>query len=142
MENLASMNNDNRGITVILQMKVDSEVDGAGPGLGYTVKIAQIGRLFVNKFLRYTSSPTEFEEIKRIYMITTDVDLLPLTAKSVHDYSHDWYIINHDIWEPEKGRIYFALSSIGAFINIWETFIVESDYPEISSFNGTGIISQ
>ena len=72
------------GSIVVLEMEVPEEQKGR------TIQVAQVVRLFIAQILKYSMNLEDFASIQNtIYLITTDVDLLPLSTKVYKDLSHD-----------------------------------------------------
>ena len=127
----------------------------------YTKQLSQVSRLFVAEFLKLSMSRDDFKMVEQnSYLITSDVDLYPLSTELYHDVDHDWYLVNPSgnpdrdghvnrfnrlvlkDGETEKvrnGYIYLALSCIGAYVKMWEDMILISGF-DIKTFNSTGII--
>jgi hypothetical protein len=84
---LTSWNHQDTGNIVILYLKSSTSEN--------IVQIAQIARLFVPHFVKYTSTAVEYaEKLQETYVITSDVDLVPLSAKFYYQNSYDWNLVN------------------------------------------------
>ena len=120
-DSVSSFGNDEYpGSIVILEMKIPEKYAEK------TVQVAQVVRLFVGQILKYTVEKMEdFISIQNsIYLITTDVDLLPLSTKVFRDLSHDWQMVNAVSIDRMKDHVYVALSCIGASLGVWN-FLVD-----------------
>ena len=79
-ETLTSWNHQDTGNIVILYLKSSTPEN--------IIQVAQISRLFVTHFVKYTSTAEEYaEKLEETYFITSDVDLLPLSAKYYYQNS-------------------------------------------------------
>ena len=79
-----------------------------------------MSRLFIGHLIKYTVTPIEFERLKHVYVVTTDVDLFPLSTKIYSDYSHDFAIINPLNIDKDHNKLYIALSCIGGSLGVWD----------------------
>ena len=103
----------------------------------YTKSLSQVSRLFVSEFLKLAMSREEFEVAgTESYLITSDVDLYPLSTQLYHDVDHDWYLVNPSAYPgadghvakfvgSNKGYVYVALSCIGAYCAVKNMFLHE-----------------
>lgn len=105
------------------------------------MQLSQISRIFVPKLIKLGLTEEQFHEAKQtVYLMTSDVDVVPLSVRIYHDFSHSFYIVNHEIWRPENKEILFSMQSVGGFLGAWHTLIKDSDYPHIEFFNAIGIV--
>lgn len=92
----------------------------------FSNSLSQVSRLFVSEFLKLSMSREEFVVAGDSYLMTSDVDLYPLSTQLYHDVDHDWYLVNPSAYPGEdghmgkhvkanKGYVYVALSCIGAY---------------------------
>ena len=132
-ETVTNWNHQDTGNIVVLYLKSSTSEN--------VIQIAQISRLFVTHFVKYTSTAEEYaEKLQETYFITSDVDLVPLSAKYYYQNSYDWNLVNiirsHDKI-PNK-EIDIALSSVGALARTWYNTIPEKKY-DVDFFNDTGL---
>ena len=131
------------GSVIILEMKCHTDIDKE------IVSIAQTVRLFIAPILSYSMSRQNFKSIQNsVYLITTDVDLIPLSTLLYHDYSTDFQVVNPGNIVKERDQLYMALSCVGATIGLWN-YISNKDSTIfrdkgskkylINHFNDTGI---
>ena len=103
--------------------------------------ISQVSRIFIGHLIKYSTSVHEFNLLKRVYLVTTDVDLLPLSTKLYSDLSHDWNILNPLNIDKIHDKLYVALSCIGGTVGVWNSLINESEIAPLAVYNSTGIVS-
>ena len=132
--NLVKWGQEFPGSIIILEMQVSEEQQDR------TVQISQVVRLFIAQILKYSMSTEDFATIQNtIYLITTDVDLMPLSTKVFRDLSHDWHLVSPISVNESKG-LYVLLSCIGASLGVWNYLMNESDFNNVQHFNSTGIV--
>ena len=107
--------------SLILNMQVEHE--------DKLVQTSQVVRIFIANIIKYSldqNSDSEFNHIKNsVHLITTDVDLLPLSTKIYHDLSHDINFVNQLGKNEKTNALYVALSCIGASVSIWHEITKE-----------------
>ena len=114
------MENDKQtGSVIIMDLKVDKNRPEK------LVQVAQVIRLFVGNLVKYTlvdrpelddttQNEILFNKIKNsVYIITSDVDFIPLSTKIYHYPMYDFSLMNGAV-----GNI--KLSCIGASLAVWE----------------------
>ena len=130
-ETLTSWNHQDTGNIVILYLKSSTPEN--------IIQVAQISRLFITHYVKYTSTAEEYaEKLQETYFITSDVDLLPLSAKYYHQNSYDWNLVNIMRSHSEDNEIDIALSSVGALARTWYQTIPEKKYG-VEFYNDTGL---
>ena len=130
-ETLTSWNHQDTGNIVILYLKSSTPEN--------IIQVAQISRLFITHYVKYTSTAEEYaEKLQETYFITSDVDLLPLSAKYYHQNSYDWNLVNIMRSHSEDKEIDIALSSVGALARTWYQTIPEKKYG-VEFYNDTGL---
>ena len=98
-----------------------------------------MSRLFIGHLIKYTCTPNEFKTLSNVYIVTTDVDLFPLSTKMYSDYSHDLAIINPLNIDAARNKLYVALSCIGGSLSVWDALADESEIAPLKYFNAEGI---
>ena len=131
-----NLNDEFPGSIIILEMKVDETLDNKK-----VVQVAQVSRIFVGPILRYSMNLEDFATIENsVYLVTTDVDLLPLSTSIYRDLSHDFQIVNTGGIDEIKQEVYMFLSCVGASIGVWNFLMKESYFSNVKYFNSTGIL--
>ena len=121
---------DGQGQIIIGQIKCHR-------GKEWVITMAQITRIFMGKLLKASMPATTWKHAKSLYLMTSDVDLFPLSAKMYHEMAHDWYLVNPTHFAP-PGWLYVALSSIGGYAQMWDELFTEKDFG-VDHFDSEGI---
>lgn len=114
---------------VILNMKSSQDKN--------IVMLAQVTRLFISQIVKYSVTEPDFKKLQSCYLMTTDVDLFPLSATKYYDETIDWNLVNIIRYQRDKD-LYVALSCIGARIEVWEN-LVKENYYGVDFFNSSGL---
>lgn len=115
-------------------------------------QLSQTSRLFISKFLKYSlNSEVEFQKIKQVHLITSDVDLAPLSNRIYHT-NKKFNLVNPLTINKYFTKLYVALSCVGANLEDWDSLIPDSgeelvwlnattNLDETYTYNGEGIIN-
>ena len=133
---LASWNKFNTGLVVLMHIYVEDPEK--------VVQFSQCSRLFVPGLVEQScQSSDDFQKLQNVYLLTTDVDLLPLSTKMYHNNAFDWNLINplKVSTRPGYEALYAALSCIGAVIGVWRRGFDKRDFGvENKAFNSSVIM--
>ena len=127
---IASWNKNDKGNNVVMYLNSKTSDD--------LIQLSQVSRLFMAHLLKYSMTKTEFYMIQGLYLITTDVDLLPLSPKYFQEHSFDWNLVNTVFFNEEQDVLYIALSCIGSTVKIWYNQTPETKY-NVEFYNSSGI---
>ena len=120
-DTVTKWNNGDTGNVVVLYLKSSFQED--------IIKLSQVSRLFVSHFIKYSTTPEEYaEKLQNIYILTSDVDLLPLSTKYYYLNSYDWNLLNIIQNHDETKKINIALSCVGALTRTWYKTVPETRY--------------
>lgn len=115
-------------------------------------QLSQTSRLFVAKLLKYSvNSEAEFQKIKQVHLITSDVDLAPMSTKIYHS-NKKFNIVSPLKINTHFTNLYMALSCVGANVEDWDSLFPDSGSELVSlnvtkyldetfTYNGEGIIN-
>ena len=85
-ETLANWNKLNKALVIVMHIYVENK--------DKVVQFSQCSRLFVPGLVAQSCSESDAKSLDNVYLLTTDVDLLPLSTKMYHNNAYDWNLIN------------------------------------------------
>lgn len=142
---MASWNMKMPGKVVILRIRVSTDSKfKRKPGHPYPEQVhtAQISRILVPKFLKYSVKEEHHKKLSNVYLITSDADIMPLSAQILYENSVSWNLISplttRLFSNSSLNQVYFALSCVGASAGTWDSLVTESEFG-VTHFNDTGI---
>ena len=132
-DTVTEWNNGDTGNVIVLYLKSSTQED--------IIQLSQVSRLFVSHFIKYSTTPEEYaEKLQNVYILTSDVDLLPLSTKYFYLNSYDWNLVNVIQNHLATKKINIALSCVGALTRTWYKTVPETRY-NVEFYNDTGIRS-
>ena len=140
-DSMSSWNKDMPGKVIILNLRVPEGNLTRYPFIAHPdlIHVAQVSRLFVSKFLKYTVDEVFHQKLHNIYLMTTDADLIPLSGRPFYELAPEWNVVGSIQCKRDEDKFYTALSSIGASVGTWDELTTESEF-ELEYFNGTGLV--
>lgn len=117
-----------KGKIVHISVRVDDAID--------LPQICQMSRIFVTKYLKYLTDEKSFRRLENVYLLTTDVDILPLTTELYHDMSFDFNLVNATLANRRtNGKLWVALSCVGGYVRAWDVLFEDNQ----TLYNSSGI---